>query len=98
MNAQDTAHHILVDFNAESQRDLLGNSGTTPVGIMPLHFNYCVDRFAIRSFRARQTPALGRKQQAVFSLRQHAVERRLQDDCTTQNAGWVHEKDAQTGE
>ena len=47
-------------------------------------------------------PALGRKQQAVFSLRQRAVEieqrRGLQDHCTTQNAGWVHEKDAQTGD
>jgi hypothetical protein len=102
MNAQDTANNILVDFNAESQRDLLGDSGTTPVGITPLHFSYCVDEFSIRSFRARLTPALGRKQQAVFSLRQLAVEidqrGRLQDDCTTQNAGWVHEKDAQTGD
>jgi hypothetical protein len=53
-------------------------------------------------FRGRQMPPLGRKQQAVFSLHQHAVEieqrRRLQDHCTTQNAGWVHEKDAQTGD
>ena len=63
MNAQDTANSILVDFNAASQRDLLGDSGTTPVGITPLHFNYCVDEFSIRSFRARLTPALGRKQQ-----------------------------------
>ena len=31
MNAQDTANHILVDLNAESQRDLLGNSRTAPV-------------------------------------------------------------------
>jgi hypothetical protein len=89
-------------FHAASQRDLLGDSGTTPVGITPLHFNYCVDEFSIRSFRARLTPALGRKQQAVFSLRQHAVEIEqrgwIQHDCTTQNAGWVHEKDAQTGE
>jgi hypothetical protein len=102
MNAQDTANNILVDFNAASRRDLLGDSGTSPVGITPLHFNYCVDEFSIQSFRARLTPALGRKQQAVFSLRQHAVEIEqrgwLQHDCTTQNAGWVHEKDAQTGE
>jgi hypothetical protein len=93
MNAQDTANNILVDFNAESQRYLLGDSGTTPVGITALHFNYGVDEFSIRSFRARLTPALGRKQ-AVFSLRQHAVEieqrGRLQDDCTTQTrAGFM---------
>ena len=41
MNSQDTTNNILVDFNAASQRDLLGDSGTTPVGITPLHFNYC---------------------------------------------------------
>jgi hypothetical protein len=91
MNAQDTANNILVDFNAESQRDLLGDSGTTPVGITPLHFSYCVDEFSIRSFRARRMPALGRKQQAVFSLRQHAVEleqrRRLQDDLHNAKRG-----------
>jgi hypothetical protein len=53
-------------------------------------------------FRGRRMPALRRKQQAVFSLRQRAVEieqrRGLQDHCTTQNAAWVHEKDAQTGD
>jgi len=31
MNAEDTANNILVDCNAE--RDLLGDSGTTPVEI-----------------------------------------------------------------
>ena len=29
MNAQDTANNIPVDFNAESQRDLLGDAGAT---------------------------------------------------------------------
>jgi hypothetical protein len=28
MNAQDAANNILVDLDGESQRDLLGNSGT----------------------------------------------------------------------
>jgi hypothetical protein len=36
------------------------------VGITPLHFNYCVDEFSVCSFRARLTPALGRKQQGYF--------------------------------
>jgi hypothetical protein len=45
-------------------------------------------------FRGRRMPALGRKQQAVFSLRQHAVEIEqrgwLQHDCTTQKrAGFM---------
>jgi len=69
MTTQDTAHHILIAFNAESHRDLLGDSGTTPLGITPFQFNDCVDEFLIRSFRARLTPALGRKQHAVLSLR-----------------------------
>ena len=38
MNAQDTANNILVDLDGESQRDLLGNSGTAPGGITPFHF------------------------------------------------------------
>jgi len=33
VNAEDTANHILVDGNAESQGDLLGDAGTTPVEI-----------------------------------------------------------------
>ena len=59
MNAEDTANHILVDCKAESQRDLLGDSGATPVEITPFQFNDCVDEFFIRSFRARRTAALG---------------------------------------
>jgi hypothetical protein len=102
MKTQDTANDILVDLNAESQRDLLGDSGTTPLGITAFQFNDCVDEFLIRSFRARLTPALGRKQHAVLSLPQHTVEMqqsgRLQDDCGTQNASRVHEKDAQAGD
>jgi len=31
MNAEDTANNILVDFNAEGQGDLLGDSRATPV-------------------------------------------------------------------
>src|SRR5580700_10837879 len=37
-NAQDTANNILVDFNAESQSNLLGNSRAAPTGITPFHF------------------------------------------------------------
>jgi hypothetical protein len=56
-------------------------------GITPLQFNDCVDEFFIRPFRARLTPALGRKQQAVLSFRQNVVEMqqsgRLQDNGRT---------------
>jgi hypothetical protein len=68
MNAEDTPNHILVDGNAESQRDLLGDAGTTPGAITPFQFNDCVDEFFIRSFPARRTPALERKQYAVLSF------------------------------
>jgi hypothetical protein len=60
MGLPNTANNILVDFSAESPRDLLGDSGTTPAETTSLQFNNCVDEF-IRSFRARLTPAFGRK-------------------------------------
>src|SRR5215469_11653992 len=37
MNAQDTANHILVDCDAESQGNLLGNAGTAPIRVPPFH-------------------------------------------------------------
>src|SRR5579862_5561970 len=43
MNAQNAANHIFVDLDAESQRDLLGNSGTAPAEIPPFHFHEGVD-------------------------------------------------------
>jgi hypothetical protein len=100
MNAQDTADNILVDLNGESQRNLLRNSGTAPVGITPFHFNDGVDQFFLRSTRARPTPALGRKQHAVLSSAQHVMEMpqsgRLQNDGGVENACRAHEKGAQT--
>jgi hypothetical protein len=43
-------------------------------GITPFHGNDGVDEFFLRSQRARPTPALGRKQQAVLSFFQRVVE------------------------
>ena len=102
MNAQETANNVLVDLDAESQRDLLGNSGTAPVRITPFHFNDGVDEFFLRSLRARSTPALGRKQHAVLSFPQQTVEMqqsgRLQNDGGTENACRAYEKGTQTGD
>jgi hypothetical protein len=102
MNAQDTTNHILVDLDGESQRDLLGNSGTAPVGITPFHFHDGVDEFFLRSTRARPTHAHGRKQHAVLSSPQHLVEMqqsgRLQNDSGAENACRPHEMGAQTGD
>ena len=58
MNAQDAANNILVDLDAESQRDLLSNAGTTPSGIAPFHCNNGVDEVFLRSLRTRPTPAV----------------------------------------
>jgi len=74
MNAEDTANHIFVDCNAESRRELLGDAATAPVEIAPFQFDDCLDEFFLRSFRARRTPALARKQHAVLSFGQHVVE------------------------
>ena len=88
MNAQDTANNIFifVDFNAESQHDLLGDSGTNPVGIRPFQFDDCVDEFLIRSFRARPTFVLGRKQHEVLSFGQHSVE--MQEEWKASKERW----------
>ena len=102
MKAQDTANHILVDLDAESQRDLLGNAGTAPVGITPFHSDHGVDEFLLRSLGARPTPELGQEQQAILSFPQHVVEvqesGRLQNYGRTENACRAHEKGAQTSD
>ena len=93
---QDTANHIFVDLDAESQRDLLSNARTAPVRIAPFHGYDGVDEVFLRSLRARATPALGRKQEAVFSFPQHRVVMqqvgRLQNDGGTANTGRAHER------
>src|SRR6516165_6168733 len=95
-DAQDAANNILVDVDAESQRDLLGNAGAAPVGITPFHGNDGVDEFLLRSLRARPTPALGRKQQAVLSFFQRVVEieqsRSLQNNGGAEDACWAQKR------
>ena len=57
MNSQHTPNNILVDVDTERQRDLLGDAGTTPVGITTFHCNDRVNEFFLRSLRARPTLA-----------------------------------------
>ena len=84
MNAQETANNILVDLDAESQRDLLSDAGTAPVGITTFHRHDGVDEVFRWSLRARPTPAPRRKQHSVFSFPHHTLEMqqggRLQND------------------
>jgi hypothetical protein len=93
VNAQDAANNILVDLDAESERDLLSNAGTAPAGIAPFHCYNGVNKLFLRSLGTRPTPALGRKQQAVLSFPQQAVEMeqsgRLQNDGGTE----IHDRD-----
>ena len=74
MNAQETANNVLVDLDAESQRDLLRDAGTTPVGITPFHCNDGIDEGFLRSLRPGPPPTLGRKQHAVLSFPQRTVQ------------------------
>ena len=71
---QYSADDVLVDIDTEGQRDLLGNSGTAPTGITPFHFNDSIDEFFARPFRTRPTLVIGRKQEAVLSFDEHAME------------------------
>ena len=74
VNAQQTANDILVDLDAESQRDLLSDAGTTPGGIATFHGNDGVDEVFPRPLRSRPTSVFGRKQHPVLSFPEHAVE------------------------
>src|SRR5215469_11691975 len=68
MDAQNTANHIFIDRDAQSQGDLLGNAGGAPVGIPPFHFDNGADEFFLRSLWARPTSTLRREQHAVLAL------------------------------
>src|SRR5262245_62959276 len=94
------ANDILVDLDAESQRDLLSDAGTTPGGIATFHCNGGIDEILPRPLRARPTPVLGRKQHPVLSFPEDTVEmqqsRRLQNDGRPENACPAHEEGTQT--
>jgi hypothetical protein len=102
VNAQDATNIILVDFNTESQRDLLSKAGAAPAGIAPFHCYNGVNEVFPRSLRPRPVLALGRKQQTVLPFCQHTVEMkqsgRLQNDGGPENACRADEKSAQAGD
>src|SRR5215471_3662595 len=70
MFSKNPAHHVPVDVHAEGQRNLLGNSRTTPGRVTSFNFNDGIDQFFGRSLRTRPSSALGRKQHAILSFRQ----------------------------
>ena len=102
MTAEDTANYILIDLDAESQRDLLSNAGTAPTRITSFHRHDGVDEVFVGSRRAGPTAAPRRKQHAILSFAQHTVEMqqsgRLQNDGGTKDTCWAHEQRAQAGD
>jgi hypothetical protein len=74
VNAQNTANHVLVNFNPESQSDLLSNARTAPTRIPTFHLHHGIDEFFGRALGAGRRPARRRKQQPILSLDQHVVE------------------------
>src|SRR5215468_3524440 len=70
MFSKNSPHHVLVDVHAEGQRNLLGNSRTTPGRVTSFHFNDGIDQFLGRPLRTGPTSALGRKQHVVLSFGQ----------------------------
>jgi hypothetical protein len=74
VNAQNTANRVLVNFNPESQSDLLSDARTAPTRIPAFHLHHGIDEFFGRALGAGTTSARRRKQQPILSLDQHAVE------------------------
>jgi hypothetical protein len=102
MNTQNAPNHVFVDLYSKSQRDLLGDSKTTPTRIPPFHFDDSFDQFPTRPFRTRALFLLGRKQEPVLLFEQQAMEvqqrRGLQYHGGTQNPSRSDEEATQTGD
>ena len=78
---QNPAHDVLVDVDAEGQRDLLGDALAAPSTITPFHFNDRVDQCFRWSFGTGPADSFGRKQQAVLLFREQLVK--------TQESRWL---------
>src|SRR5215471_2516138 len=74
VKAQDSANYVLIDREAKSQSNRLGDSRIAPAGIPPFPHNNSSDEFLTRSLRSRATPNLRPEQPAVLSLSQKIME------------------------
>ena len=100
MLSEDAANDILVDRDAESVSDLLGDTHTAELGIAPLHLNNHRDEFRGRAFWTRLTAVRrGREEQTVFAIHQSTVkfeERgRFEQRAQPCNPTWAHEQRSQ---
>jgi len=102
VHAQDTANEILVNFNSESQCDLLRDPRTAPTRIPPLHLHNRVNQLLRGPLRAGATPPLWRKEQPILPLYKHLVEMqqggRLQHDGRADKPCPADEKRAYPGD
>jgi hypothetical protein len=67
MVRENPADYILINKDAETQGDLLGNSRTAPVRITLLHFNNGPNEFGAWSFRTGLSSLLRHKEQSVLT-------------------------------
>jgi hypothetical protein len=66
--SENPADHILINRDAESQGDLLGNARTAPTWIPLLHFHNGTNQVGAWSFRTGLGSALRRKERSVFLM------------------------------
>src|SRR5262252_4667205 len=96
IDGKNPPNHVFVDFDAECESYLLGNSATAPTPVTPFHLNDGVDEFFVWSFRPWSSPAFGRKQGMILPVNQHLMKAqqggRLQNDRRSQNAARPHKK------
>lgn len=59
VTGENSANRVFVDWDTESQGDLLGDSGTTPGGIARLHLDESFNNFLIGSFGTGLARMLG---------------------------------------
>jgi hypothetical protein len=66
VNAQDAADNILVDLDAEGQRDLLSNARTASAGVAPFHGYNRVNQAFLGPFGPGRCLRLGEKNMRYF--------------------------------
>jgi hypothetical protein len=58
VSGKDTANHVLVDLDSESQGDQLSDARTAPGRVAILHLDHGSNQFVAGTLGSRLTPAL----------------------------------------
>jgi hypothetical protein len=56
---ENPADHVFIDFYAEGESNLLGNSTATPTTVTPFHLKNCIDEFFLWPFRTGPASTFG---------------------------------------